>query len=295
MICKPVYFEGRNIDETWFNGLKMIYKYGRRYVKTDGSGAGKDMLEFDYATGRILKPVEFSDAGVMLPLAPTVPDGCPGSTTDAQIQEYFVTYIMDGTCAPNEHYKYGTFIVGGQHSIQIQSKYHGNASENTITFAGSTVDLGPTMLNLRVPNQLQWCIDHFLNIMEDGKPNYKNNHCMVQVGYPESQMEYDKPFANETERGTSPCLRVIDFKLVDHEGEWYLCAYVYFRAWNLYAAWPENLGGISLLMYYVAEQLSVYDKVHVGELFFASKALNIYADMLDAVRMRVGPSNFEIE
>lgn len=284
MNCQPVFFEGRNIDETWFNGLRLIYKLGRKYVKTDGSGAGKELLEFDYACGRIRKPIEFNDTGIMLPLAPVVPDGCPLPTTDEKIHEYFTTYIMDGICTPQEHYKYGTFIVGGPHHINIGTKYHANVN----------ADLTDTQLVVQIPNQLQWCIDHFLKVMEDGNRNYKNNHCVIQLGYPESQIEYDKPFANETERGTSPCLRLIDLKLIKDEDKWYLCTYVYFRAWNFYAAWPENLGGIALLMYYIAEELSVDEKVHVGELFFSSKSLNVYCEMLDAIRMRVGSSNFEL-
>ena len=282
---KPAYFEGRNIDETWFNGLKTIAAFGRKYVKTDGSGAGKDFLELDHASGVIYKPIEFSDSGELLPLAPTVPDGCPVPTTDASIQEYFLEHLINGVCKPNEHYKYGTFIAGGPHSINVVGGYKESK------YVGTSSTVFDQTLSLYVPNQLQWCIDHFLKITKDGTYNFKNNHCVIQVGYPESQLEYDKPYVDEIDRGTSPCLRLIDFKLIDNKGEWNLCAYVYFRAWNLFAAWPENLGGISLLQYYMAEALSVAAPVKVGPLSFFSKSLNIYCDMLDAIRMRIGVSN----
>jgi hypothetical protein len=282
MIFKPVFFEGRNIDEAWFNGLRAIAQHGRRYIKTDGSGAGKEMLEFDHVSGVIQKPISFSDSGHVLPLAPIVPEGCPPPTSDTAIYEYFMNYLMDGTCAPNEHYKYGTFIVGGTHSLTINSLY------NLYTEG----EFENKKLKVQVPNQLQWCIDHFLKVTAEGK-NYKNNHCTIQVGYPESQLEYDKPYANETERGTSPCLRVIDLKLIEDEGAWYLCAYVYFRAWNFYA-WPENLGGIALLMYYISEALSVDEKIHIGPLSFFSKSLNVYCDTIDAVKMRIGTTCFTV-
>ena len=285
---KPAYFEGRNIDETWFNGLKTIAKYGRKYIKTQGSGAKKDFLELDHASGVIYHPIEYTDSGVMLPLAPTVPDGCPVPTTDASIQKYFLDDLMNGICEPNQHYKYATFIVGGRHNINVVGGY--GPTRYVPGFNRDGIEDYPSRLTMTIPNQLQWCINHFLKRDEQGLLNFQNNHCVIQIGYPESQLEYDKPYVDETDRGTSPCCRIIDLKVIKNKDEWYLCAYVYFRAWNLYAGWPENLGGIALLQEYVAGSLSVDFPVKVGPLSFFSKSLNVYCDMLDALKLRTGSS-----
>lgn len=49
-----------------------------------------------------------------------------------------------------------------------------------------------------------------------------------------------------------PCLRVVDFKVV--EGR--LVMSLFFRSWDLFAGFPENIGGLQLLKEYILMQLS---------------------------------------
>lgn len=280
---KPVFFDGRTIDECWFNGLTSLVKYGREYVKTEGSAAGKAFRELDHVSGVIYSPINFSESGIILPLAPEVPSGCPAPTSEEEIYKYFHNYLMDGKCAPNEHYKYGTFIVGGKIRVPL----------TFVDFTGSGGSLSHVSCDVMVPNQLQNCIMHFTE-MKDGKYNLHNNHCVIQVGYPESFLSYLGGYEEEIDRGTSPCLRLIDLKIIKEEDCYYVCAYVYFRAWNAWA-WPVNLGGIALLQNYIAEMLAAQTELpfKVGPLSFFSKAFNCYCDMLDAIKIRIGSSAFE--
>lgn len=106
----------------------------------------------------------------------------------------------------------------------------------------------------------------------------------MTIGYPESNFSYDKEYKNEMERGTSPCLRLVDTKIVKEDGENYLCMNVYFRSWDCYGGWPENMGGLALLQEYMAEELGV----KIGTLSFTSKGLHAYDFQLEALKGRIG-------
>lgn len=246
----------------WFGLLSKIYDNGRINKITVGSYAGAKRLEFDFAAGTILFPTT-------RPLAPIVPEGVPPVTTDEDIEDYFVNYIMDGhNLNEDEHYRYSTWITGGLYTMpEISYKFHPVDS----WFQGNR----HTIIN--VPNQVGWILDHYK------KKGFGNNHCYIQVGYPESNIAYDIPYETEADRQTSPCLRGIDTKVVKDEGVYKLCFHVYFRSWDLYAAWPQNLGGITMLMEYMAGELGI----EVGTLSFSSMKLHCYDFQIEAVEARL--------
>ena len=256
-----VFVEGRNIDEVWFRLLTMLCKYGRFFKVTEGSFKNNFRLEFDFVSGTIYKPIEYNEVGLRLPIAPSVPPGCPAPTTDDAIDQYFANYLMDSNLTNEEHYKYSTWIVGGEYNIPNLNTKSNVANTEVI-----------------VPNQLEWCINHYK------KKGFGNNHCCIQVGYPESTLAYDVPYKNETERGTSPCLRCIDTKIIDDNGIFRLLLNVYFRSWDLYAGWPENMGGFALLQEYIAHEL----EIETGALSFSSAKLHVYAHSIDALIRRAG-------
>ncbi len=269
---KAAFIEGKDIDEVWFALLTELVKKGRKYKIDSGSFAGTHRLEFDYCAGTIHKPIDYSYGGVRKPLAVTTPEGCIAPTTDADIEEYFVDYLMNGELGANDHYKYATWIVGGKYKMPKVA-------------LGDRVFIDPQKYYVHmdqlimVPNQLQWCIDHYK------KKGFGNNHCCIQVGYPESNLAYDIPYSNETERQTSPCLRMIDTKICKYDnGQYYLNFVVYFRSWDAYAGWPVNMGGLALLMEYMANEL----EVGVGALSFASKGLHVYEHAIEQLKSRCG-------
>lgn len=267
-MLKSVFVEERDLDSTWFSLLSELYKHGRENEITYGSYAGAKRLEFDYVAGTIKYPTT-------RPLAPTVPEGVPVPTTDKDIEKYFLNYIMDGeNLSDNEHYRYATWINGGWYRLPkcTYSEIVYDVKNDLPPHAGSEVPL-----NIYVPSQIEWIINHY---KERG---FGNNHCYIQVGYPESSFSYDMPWKDESERQTSPCLRGIDTHIKKDGDKWKLCFAVTFRSWDLYGGFPENLGGITLLMEYIADML----EIEVGTLSFNCLKLHAYDFQLDALKARL--------
>lgn len=180
------------------------------------------------------------------PLSPIMPEGIPPTVTDEKLElEYFPNYLMNPELDANEHYKYSSWINGCDHYSEFKR-----------------------MLPQQTP--LEWVIKHF---KEKG---YGNNHCYINVGNVDSGFNYDIPYETEGERRTSPCLRGIDFKIKDH----YLIMSVIFRSWDLYAGFPENMGGLTLLNEYICDQLH---DVFPGPLAFTSAGLHAYDYQLEPI------------
>jgi len=266
-MSKSVFVEGSSIDDVYFQLLSQLYKHGRKNKIDYGSFAGSSRLEFDFASGTIYYPTT-------RPLAPIFPPGIPPITTDDDIEKYFIDYIMDGrNLAKNEHYRYATWITGGKYKLpkvgQMKFYYYDeNKKEREIWM--NDVDLATY---IDVPNQVEWIIKHY---KERG---FGNNHCVIQVGYPESSSAYDIPYKDETDRQTSPCLRMIDTHIKDNK----LHFAVTFRSWDLYAAFPTNIGGITMLMEYMADQLSI----ETSSLSFSCLKLHAYDSQIESVKQRL--------
>jgi len=271
---KPVFLIEKTIDEMWFQLLYSLCENGRVYKIDSGSYAGDFRVEFDYVAGTILNPLQYTPEGNRVPLAVSAPPGCPVPTTEQKIEEYFLNYLMDGSLEANEHYKYATWIRGGEYKLPKGLIINEYSDVSHISYTQKKY-------RVIVPDQLKWCIDHYK------KAGFGNNHCVMQVGYPESNQAYDIKFKNEGERQTSPCLRMIDTKIIKENGKWYLNFNVYFRSWDIFA-FPENIGGITLLMEYMASEL----EVEVGSLSFASKGLHCYNHAIEVLIMKSGNSKF---
>lgn len=67
-----------------------------------------------------------------------------------------------------------------------------------------------------------------------------------------------------------PCLRLIDFKVVNGQ----LNMSVFFRSWDGYAAFPENIGGLQLFKEYLLMHLDF--PVKDGEIICYSSGFHIY-------------------
>ena len=240
---KSVFIQGRNIDDVWFKLLYELCLHGRFYKITDGSYAGDFRLEFDNVDGIIERPIEYNESGVRLPLSPTTPQGCPSPCTDEDLGKYKENYLKNSVLAENEHYKYATFIAGGEYHIP-----HIEILEQP----GAMFYIPYSSAKIMIPNQLEWCKEHFR------KKGFGNNHCCMAIAYPESNLAYDIPYTDETDRQTSPCLRLIDMKIVYDGLHYFLNWYVYFRSQDLWGGWPVNYGGLSFLMEETAYYLGVF-------------------------------------
>lgn len=286
MNFKSCHIVGNNIDEVYFKMLRELAENGRQFVITKGSCAGDTRLEFDSASGTILNPIQYSDTGQKLPLSITVPAGCPNPVTEDMIYEYFNNYLLNSKLEPSEHYRYSTFVTGGEYKIPF-FEFH-------IPGDNHNIGLGSYNEEVIVPNQLDFCISHFCEETKEGF-NFGNNHCRIMVGYPESSWAYLKEYSNEMERGTAPCLQLIDMKMLQENNEWYLCFYVYFRSWDAYSGWPLNNAGLILLQEYIAMEISTRTDIDIkiGPFNFFSKGLHVYGESLEALKIKVGSSAFK--
>lgn len=256
---QPVFIKATNIDDAWHQLLYNAYEYGREYEITDGSFKGHKRLEFDYAAGFISAPHTEQ-------LAPMMPEGSnlPRPTDDDAIKAYFANYLMDPTLGENEHYKYSNWINGTNH-------YKDYAEVLFEPVPGIEEGL------ISIPNKvtpIEWVIYHFQT------KGYGNNHCYINIGNADSGFAYENSYQDECARGTSPCLRGVDFKIKDGK----LITAVTFRSWDLYAGFPENMGGFALLNQYVASYL---DGVEPGPLCFSSAGLHCYDFQVEIVKTRL--------
>jgi thymidylate synthase len=294
--------QGKTLDEVWFKTLVALCEHGRVYRITSGSYAGDVRLEFDKLSGVIESVFVSNSAGTdYLPLAPTVPDGCPVPTTDKKIEEYFQDYII----YKEEPVRFGDiekwkkfawrgvlYIKSGFSAINMANNRHEDINDNEKVYLyneqchyryatfirGGVYRLPGTYYVMMVPDQMEWILNHY-------KTNgFGNNHCCMVIGYPESNMAYDEEFENETERNTSPCLRLIDTKIVNGK----LNFEVYFRSWDLYSGMPENLGGLAWLQRYMASELGIES----GVLGFTSIKAHVYGHSILPLMLRTG--NYDV-
>lgn len=75
-----------------------------------------------------------------------------------------------------------------------------------------------------------------------------------------------------------PCLRLLDFKVVKGK----LNLSVYFRSWDLFSGFPENLGGLQLLKECVLSQIE-RGEIEDGQIIAYSAGLHLYDQYFDLV------------
>ena len=74
-----------------------------------------------------------------------------------------------------------------------------------------------------------------------------------------------------------PCLKVIAFDVIKRR----LVMSVFFRSWDAFAGFPQNIGGLQLLKEFVLEQLT-FDSTD-GEIYCYSSGLHLYEQYWDLV------------
>ena len=296
---KSVYIEAVSLDDAWHQLLYNNNQYGRRYKITSGSFTGDDRVEFDFVSGFITHPHE-------RPLAPRMPESSslPVPTTDENINEYFANYIMDPNLSPGEEYRYSSWINGQllsypEYCVEINCKFLDSYNRLRCNQDNKSMTHDYICPKNKPNTQLAWIIHHFKTA------GLGNNHCFIQIGDSTSSLAYERPcndciscgtayeqyisicpkcnvdlVKNETRRGTSPCLRGLDFKVKDNK----LITAVNFRSWDLYSGFPENMGGFILLNEYIAAEIGV----DPGPLAFSSAGLHCYGFQLDIVKSRFG-------
>ncbi len=112
---------------------------------------------------------------------------------------------------------------------------------------------------------LKPAIDMAIDILNETEGN--TNQACISVGGIEAIAMADPP-----------CLRVVDFKVINNK----LVLNVFFRSWDLFAGFPENIGGLQLLKEYVLSNLTF--KVGEGGIRAFSSGLHLYSQYWDIVK-----------
>jgi len=94
------------------------------------------------------------------------------------------------------------------------------------------------------------------------------NQACLNIGGPEN-IDLNDP----------PCLRVIDLKVVDG----YLNMSLFFRSWDIFVGFPENLGGLQLLKEYILMHLDF--PVEDGSITAYSSGAHIYEQYFPIVNI----------
>jgi thymidylate synthase len=101
----------------------------------------------------------------------------------------------------------------------------------------------------------------------------RTNRMCLEIGRPEDIFFY------QDEDGSSPCLRLVDTRVMDNRLHWV----VYFRSWNLWSGFPVNLAGLQQAKEIMAMEIGVED----GEIVAMSKGLNIRDYNVEVALMRL--------
>lgn len=113
----------------------------------------------------------------------------------------------------------------------------------------------------------QYVIDYYK------KHGGRTNRMCMEVGRPEDIFAYDQ------EDGSTPCMRLVDTRLMDGKLHWI----VYFRSWNLWNGFPVNLAGLQQAKELMAMEAGLDD----GEIIAMSKGLNIRDYNIETALMRL--------
>lgn len=117
--------------------------------------------------------------------------------------------------------------------------------------------------------ELKPAVDTVIDILNEAEGG--TNQACISVGGVEAVVMKDPP-----------CLRVADFKVIDFGSDVkQLYLNVFFRSWDLFAGFPQNIGGLQLLKEYVLSNLSFSCKD--GPIIAYSSGLHLYSQYWEIV------------
>lgn len=152
------------------------------------------------------------------------------------------------------------------------------------------------------PNDMDYVREYFIDYLLGGKEPSKNEVYtyasrigpqlglavgMLKETFSTNQASIIVGRAEDLVLEDPACLRAIDLKVVDDQ----LDLSTFWRSWDIWAGLPTNLGGIALLMEYIAEELG---GLKVGTLRAASPGAHIYEYQIPFVEARIGRSLGEV-
>jgi thymidylate synthase len=259
--------KARDIPDAWYQCLYEILRVekkgtGDKYKINKGSYKGQYRLEFDHINILIRFPET-------RPLYPEIPPhfGIPPPADEQKINEY-APYLMASDKQPNEDYTYGERLVnpkirfkegkvtdpetGKIYVISEETLWKGRDGEFEIYSPSEEICLGV--------NQIEEIIKMYKGIHEE-EGGYGTNQATMEIGMP-----------SDVKLADPPCLRLIDTRINQRDGDWKLHFDVYFRSWDLWGGLPLNLAGLQLLKEYMADEIGVKPGVTIA----STKGLHLY-------------------
>lgn len=260
-----------NLDDLYFQTILGALQHGELNPVEEGSHAGEMRLEYPGYACCVKYPTT-------RPFAPISRDGIPVATDNNTIKKYFQDDLLDGALRPNQHYTYAAWISG------IPEFYSFNKCEELGIEPGKSREID--LEHYGIPrgtrfNQLEWCANHFAN------KGFGTNHCAITIGCAEGLKRYDLPYKGETERGSTECLRQITLKI---RNENQLDVSTFWRSWDLFEGFPQNLGGFAHFIEYTTELINAFKKddqpeVVPGRLYAYSDGLHIYSHSIPLAKL----------
>jgi len=183
----------------------------------------------------------------------------------------YIEYLMSGEVLPAESYTYGQRFTKFKIPNDLVSTYYNKLKE--IVKCDDTIWKNNKIMTSEVNEEGK--VVYYLNQIElliwtYRNKGFRNNQMILQVGMPSDMLLLDPP-----------CLRHIDTRIQDGK----LNFFVYFRSWDLWGGFPENLAAIQMMKEYIAAAIGVED----GKIFACSKGLHLYGysfDLAKTLRMR---------
>ena len=181
------------------------------------------------------------------PLLPDIPAsyGIPNPVEEGYLEQY-LPYLMTPDKQPEEDYTYGQRLAGF-------SWFVGKGYET---------------------REISYFHKLSVNQIEEVIKMYKTQ------GFGTNQAAMSISMPSDILLGDPPCLRHIDTRIKDNK----LHFFVYFRSWDLWNAFPANLGGIQLMKEYMSSEIGVDD----GEIIASSKGLHLYDYIWELAELRTG-------
>lgn len=263
---KIISVEATTLPDSWFQLVYNALEHGRDFKIDSGSFEGHIRKEFDFVVVNISRPFE-RDVDGSLPLLPEMPEGVeiPAPVTKDYLVQY-ISYILGDIIGAKpkkmESYTYGQRIT----KEPVRQEICRNLNNPELKEIYKCYPYSPAIESLVLDR------DKFLNQVDEICWTYKNkghrnNQLVLQVAKPTDLLLLDPP-----------CLRQIDTRVQDGK----LHFFPYFRSWDLWSGYPANLGGISVLQEYMADEIGVEQ----GEMLCTSKGLHLYDYSVPFAKMR---------
>lgn len=126
MIEAANFIEAATIGDAWRDVMWLCINNGYDFLVKGGSYQGQIRKQLPFVTIRITNPGQ-------RPLAPIMPPGKVGSTSDDKINKYFWEKILGDIKAENEQYTYGEFITKQERRIvELLVSSNGNTNQACI-------------------------------------------------------------------------------------------------------------------------------------------------------------------